>query len=90
VHVTYNSRGGKSPNEFCVLKEDGQQRKFKQSKRGLFYLDTAATKKHTVLAVDTAENDKSNYPVRDYNRAKLARKIQIIVGRPELKDFTGI
>jgi hypothetical protein len=86
-HVTYNSRNGDSPNQLCVHKEDGQQRKFKQSKRGLFYLDTAQMEEHAVLAVSTIENNKSNYAVRDYSRAKLAQKIQILVGRPELKDF---
>jgi hypothetical protein len=88
-HVTYDSRAGESPNQFCVHKEDGQQRKFKQSKRGLFYLDTVQMEDHAVLAVSTVENNKSNYTVRDYSRAQLARKIQILVGRPELKDFIG-
>jgi hypothetical protein len=86
-HVTYDSCNGDSPNQFCVHKEDGQQREFKQSKRGLFYLDTAQMEEHAVLAVSTIENNKSNYAVRDYSCAKLARKIQILVGCSELKDF---
>jgi hypothetical protein len=86
-HVTCNSCNGDSPNQFCVHKADGQQQKFKQSRQGLFYLDTAKTENHTVLAVNTVEHNKSNYAVRDYNRAKLARKIQVLAGRPELKDF---
>jgi hypothetical protein len=32
-HVMYNSCAGDSPNQFCVHKENGQQRKFKQSRR---------------------------------------------------------
>jgi hypothetical protein len=32
--VTYDSRGGDNPNEFCVHKENGDQRKFKQSDEG--------------------------------------------------------
>jgi hypothetical protein len=86
-HVTYDSHNGDSPNQLCVHKADGQQRKFNQSQRGLFYLYTAKTENYTVLAVNTVEHNKFNYAVRDYNRAKLARKIQVLVGRPELKDF---
>jgi hypothetical protein len=85
-HVTYDSRAGKNPNAFCVHKENGIIRKFQQSKRGLFYLDTADMKDHVVL-VTTVANNKSNYTDRDYTHAKLARKVQILVGRPELKDF---
>jgi hypothetical protein len=85
-HVTYDSRAGKNPNAFCVHKENGVIHRFQQSKRGLFYLDTADMKDHVVL-VTTVANNKSNYTDRDYTRAKLARRVQILVGRPELKDF---
>jgi hypothetical protein len=85
-HVTYDSHEGEHPNQFCVHKDDGTIRKFLQSKRGLYYLDTATTENHTVL-VTTVEENKSKYTNRDYSRAKLARQIQILVGRPELKDF---
>jgi hypothetical protein len=84
--VTYSSHGGKNPNTFCVHKENGVIRKFQQSKRGLFYLDTADMKDHVVL-VTTVDDNKSNYTDRDYTRAKLARKAQILVGRPELNAF---
>jgi hypothetical protein len=53
----------------------------------LYYLDMAKTEKHTVLAVSTVESNKSKYADRDYSRAILARKIQVLVGQPELKDF---
>jgi hypothetical protein len=85
-HVTYDSRVGKNPNAFCVHKEDGVIRKFQQSKRGLFYLDTADMKDLVVL-VTTVANNRSNYTDRDYTRAKLACKVQILMGHPELKDF---
>jgi hypothetical protein len=74
-HVTYDSRNGDSPNQFCVHKENGDQRRFKQSRRGLYYLDTASSENHTVLAVSTVENNKSKYADRDYTRATLASKI---------------
>jgi hypothetical protein len=47
-HVTYDSRVSKNPDAFCVHKEDGVIRKFQQSKRGMFYLDTADMKDHVV------------------------------------------
>jgi hypothetical protein len=86
-HVTYDSLGGDNPNEFCVHKEDGDVRRFQQSRRGLYYLDTAKTENHTVLAVSTVESNKSKYADRDYSRAVLARKIQVLIGRPELKKI---
>jgi hypothetical protein len=85
--VTYDSRGTKNANQLCVCKEDGSLRIFQQSRRGLYYLHTAKTENHTVLAVTTVEANKSTYTNRDYSRALLARKIQVLVGRPELKDF---
>jgi hypothetical protein len=85
--VTYDSRGTKNANQFCVHKEDGRLCIFQQSRRGLCYLDTAKTENHTVLAVTTVETNKSKYTNRDYSRALLARKIQVLVGRPEFKDF---
>jgi hypothetical protein len=62
-------------------------KKFQQSKRGLFYLDVANTASHTVLAVSTVEHNKSNYTDRDYSHAVLARKVQIQAGYPELRNF---
>jgi hypothetical protein len=85
--VTYDSQGTKHANQFCVHKEDGSLRIFQQSRCGLYYLDTAKTENRTVLAVTTVEANKSKYTNRDYSRALLARKIQVLVGRPELKDF---
>jgi hypothetical protein len=79
-HVTYDSRGGQHPNQFCVHKSGGISRKFQQSKRGLYYHDTATPEKHTVLAVTTVEENKSKYTDRDYACAALARKIQGMIG----------
>jgi hypothetical protein len=86
-HVTYDSCEDDSLNEFCVHKGDGEQRKFKQSKRGLFYLNRAETENHIVLTVSTVEGNKSKYADRNYSRAKLACKIQTLVSHPELMDF---
>jgi hypothetical protein len=86
-HVTYDSRGGQHPNVFCVQKKDGTIRKFQLSRRGPCYLDTAAQNNHTVLETTTVEANKSKHTDRDCSPAQLARKIQNLVGRPELKDF---
>jgi hypothetical protein len=86
-HVTYDSRSGQHPNAFCVHKKDGMIRKFQQSGRGPHYLDTAAQNNHTVLATATVEANKSKCTDGDYSRAQLPRKIQNLVGRPELQDF---
>jgi hypothetical protein len=40
-----------------------------------------------MLTVSTIETNKSKYADRDYTCAKLARKTQILIGQPELKDF---
>jgi hypothetical protein len=37
--------------------------------------------------VTTVEKNKSKFSNRDYARAELARKIQVLAGCPELKDF---
>jgi hypothetical protein len=42
-----------------------------------------------VNLVSTVENNKSKFTNRDYARATIARKIQVLVGRPELKDFVS-
>lgn len=39
------------------------------------------------LAVSAVQTNKSKCSDRDCTRAKLARKPQVLVGRPELKDF---
>ena len=49
--------------------------------------DSSIPKQHASFQVCTIESNKSNYAERDYSRAVIARKIQVLVGRPELKDF---
>jgi hypothetical protein len=91
--ITYDSRNG---NEFVVHKDDGTTRTFKESDRGLFYFDTLTHKKPRnkphdkhVTFVTTVEKNKSKFTTRNYARATLARKTQVLVGRPELKDFVS-
>jgi hypothetical protein len=91
--IIYDSRKG---NEFVVHKGDGTTRTFKESDRGLFYYDTSSRNKprdkprnEQVTFVTTVEKNKSKFTNRDYARATMARKIQVLVGRPELKDFVS-
>ena len=81
--VEYNSVNG---NEFIVTKNDGSKKIFNQSKKGLYYIDTDENATNVVL-LSTIDKNKSKYTSRDYNQAKLARKLQVLIGRPEIKDF---
>ena len=51
--VTYDRKDG---NGFCVYKTNGTLRVFKQSKRGLFYLDNAKDEEHIFLVKAVADN----------------------------------
>lgn len=84
-HVTYNS-DGPTPS-FIVTKPDGSMREFHRSVTGLHYSDTAVT--GTAL-VTTVADTKSNYSVRSYRQAVLARRIQNIIGRPSTRDYIKI
>ena len=89
--VTYDSDGG---NSFSVHKSDGTVRVFKESNRGLYYLDTDDQDKEanasTVLNITTVADKRSNYTNRAYSRAVLARNIQKMIGRPSTKEFIKI
>lgn len=86
--VTYDSDGG---NKFIVDKPDGSTRVFKQSGRGLYYLDTNEPIENvSTTLVNTVAENKANYTNRAYGRAVLARNIQKMVGRPTSKEFMQI
>ncbi len=85
-HVTYDSCDG---NQFTVHKPDGTTRVFRQSERGLFYMDGAGGADGVTL-VSTVEGNKSSYTNCDYLRAVLARKIQMTIGRPSTRTFINI
>jgi hypothetical protein len=42
------------------------------------------------VMVSTVAQNKSNFPIADYSRTVLARKIQIMTGRPSTKDLLRI
>jgi hypothetical protein len=83
--VTYNS---KAEEAFFVHKADGDERCFKQSEKGLFYLDMAE-KTGTVL-VNMVADKKSSYTTREYNQAMKAQKVQNTISRPSLASLLHI
>ena len=98
-HVTYDSKGG---NQFKVMKSDGTCRIFKESDRGLFYLDTATNKvkdesdvagddeESGVALINTVDDNRSKYTKRAYLRAEHAPKIQHVIGHPCTKEYIQI
>ena len=78
-------------NEFVVHKGDGTTRHFRESERGLCYMevddDPSATGE---VLINTAADNKNKYTQSDYLRAVLARKIQRRVGHPSLRTFVEI
>ena len=90
-HVTYNSNGG---NRFIVNKSDGTSRVFKESGRGLYFLDvmdsTAGDKEGNMVMVNTVADNKASYTNRAYSRAVVARNIQKWIGRPSTQEYIQI
>jgi hypothetical protein len=83
--VTYNNAEG-----FIIHKGNGARHVFKESMRGLFYLDTSMKKGNGVVLVTTVQEQMAKYSRRDIQRAELARKIQKIIGHPSTKQFMHI
>ena len=88
-HVTFDSSEG---NAFHLHKSDGTVRVFKQSPKGLYYIDTKEDTcgHYDVNLVNTVEDNRNKYSQRDYSKAQLARKVQKIIGRPSTKTFLSI
>ncbi|MHA7927606.1 MAG: reverse transcriptase domain-containing protein, partial [Marinobacter sp.] len=92
--ITYDSADG---NSFVVHKDNQEPRVFRQSPRGLYYLDTTAltpaahrSAEGETALVQTVDENKSKYSARDYQRAEMARTIQKTIGRPSTKQFLRI
>jgi hypothetical protein len=82
--VTFDSSNG---NRFIMHKDDGTTNDFKESPQGLYYMDT---KENGMVLLNTVAENKNKYTVDAYSRATLARKIQIMIGRPSTKEFLKI
>ena len=79
-------------NQFVVHHNNGTQRIFQQSSRGLYFLDTSLTPQPTfgtngTVLVSTVADNANNFSNADYAQAMLARKIQKIIGRPTTWTF---
>jgi hypothetical protein len=66
VWVTFDSNTG---NEFHMHKLGSNKRVFRQSNRGLYYMDANAT---GIALVNTVEGNKSNFSYIDFSCAALA------------------
>ena len=85
-HVMYDSNNG---HGFKVHKADGMVRLFKQSTRGLFYMESTGDTEGVTL-VNTVADNCSSYTNHDYSCAVLARKLQKIIGQPSTHTFLTI
>ena len=86
-HIEYDSKDG---NEFIIYKPDRSMRVFKQSDRGLYFMDSKMASTTEVTLVNTIDDNCSNYTNHDYSCAVLARQLQKIIGRPSTRTFTKI
>jgi hypothetical protein len=92
--VTYDSHDG---NRFTVHKKDGSTRIFKESHRGLFYMDTADNgiqaldnNNGATVMVNTVAHNRDGYTNCAYSRALTARSIQKKIGRPSTQEYIKI
>ena len=78
---------------FVVVVRDGKEIWFHESSNGLYVYDTASprnTSQHGVVLVNTVADNASRYTPADYTRAQKARRLQVVIGRPSLKDYLHI
>jgi hypothetical protein len=85
--VTFDSNNG---NLFVVHKPSGQDRKFKESRTGLYYWDTKENKNDGQVLVSTVEQRKDKYTNRAYLAAEKARKLQDTICRPSTLSYLDI
>jgi hypothetical protein len=83
--VTFDNMEG-----FTIHKKDGSKHVFRESERGLFYLDTSIKKQAETMLVMTVQDQMAKYSQRDVQRANLARKLQKTIGHPSIKQFMKI
>jgi uncharacterized membrane protein YvbJ len=86
-HVSFDSE---LSHEFAVAKPDGNLFKFQESEHAQYYLDTNQNVGEVVL-INTVSENKARYTTKtDYERAQLARKLQVWIGCPSIIDFIHI
>ena len=88
--VYYNSADG---GAFVMVVRDGKEIPFQDSSNGLYVYDTPSlqdTSQRGVVLVNMVAENASMYTPADYSRAQKARRLQVVIGRPSLKDYLHI
>ena len=84
--------------------EAKQPRKFHQSIRGLFYMDTDSNVNNILLTagnkrgcitksrtlVNTVDDNRNRYTQQEYSRALVVQKLQQIIGKPSTRTFVSL
>lgn len=84
--VTYDSAEG---NQFVVHRDDGTSRVFKATDKGLYASEVEGTRRGVALISTVKENSQS-YTRREVKRAREARRLMAIIGRPTEKRMLEI
>ena len=78
-------------NTFVVHKKDGNQRKFIQSTRGLYYCDVSDnSKKNDFALVNTVADNEKNYSKKDVKKSYKVRNFQQTIGNVSTKALLQI
>ena len=85
--ITCDSSDSKA---FVVHKENGVERKFKQSESGLFYLDAKKASKDAAALVNAVADNKTKHTNAICKQTELTRKSQNVIGRPSARDCDHI
>ena len=89
--ITYASAMGTDANTFVVHNMDGNQRKFIQSTRGLYYCDISNnSKKNAFALVNTVANNEKKYSKKDVKKAYKARNFQQTISNVSTKTLPQI
>ena len=70
-----------------VHKTNGVVKRFRESERGLYYLDTPKEKHVSTTLINTVANNKSKYTNANYSKYLVARNTQKLIGRPSLRTY---
>ena len=77
-------------NEFCMYKEDGEDRLLRQSENGLYFWNARTFNQEEVVLINTVENNSCRYSNHDYSQAKIYRILKRTICRPSYKDYKTI
>ena len=89
--ITYDSAMGKDAKKFVLHNKDGNQHKFIQPARGLYYCDVSVnSKKNDFALVNTVADNETNYSKKDVKKAYKARNFQKTIGNASTKTLLQI